>query len=100
MDPQEQQLSQLVRRVVGRLLAPTNMPGESRVPGVFVEGPPVRPVPPASAPAAAPAAPGRMGLVVAVGSDHGGFAIKGQVLSWLAEAGHRRVEVRELKGVK
>jgi ribose 5-phosphate isomerase B len=93
MDPLEPQLSQLVRRVVGRLLAPTAMPGDSRVPGVFVEGPPLRPIPTTNTPASAQTPPGRPGLVVAVGSDHGGFAVKGQVLAWLAEAGHRGLDL-------
>lgn len=36
---------------------------------------------------------GGAGLRVAVGSDHGGYALKGEVLGWLRELGHRALDL-------
>lgn len=101
MDPE---LRQMVTRVVGRVLAergleshPTRRPTTPRPGGIHVAG-----TDPASAPRPGPAPtrtadPGT-GVVrpairsVAVGSDHGGFAMKQDVLGWVRELGYAVVD--------
>jgi ribose 5-phosphate isomerase B len=97
MQAPDPELPAIVRRVVGRLLAggPDEAP---RLPGVFVERGDLRPGSDAAAPqgkssAGNEAPAGRPGLVIAVGSDHGGYEAKQRVLTWLREAGHRPLDL-------
>jgi ribose 5-phosphate isomerase B len=44
-------------------------------------------------PAGAPTAAGRSARTVAVGADHGGFALKQDVIAWIRELGHVAVDL-------
>lgn len=97
MQVPDSELPAIVRRVVGRLLS-SGGDGIPRLPGVFVERGDLRPesgpeVSRVSAGGAENPAPRQPGLVVAVGSDHGGFEAKRLVLDWLREAGHRPLDL-------
>ena len=97
MQVPESELPAIVRRVVGRLLS-GGASATPRLPGVFVERGDLRPgaqtPEPEGQPSPAGAAPlGRPGLVIAVGSDHGGYEAKQRVLTWLRESGHRPLDL-------
>lgn len=94
MQVPDSELPAIVRRVVGRLLS-SGADALPRVPGVFVERGDLRPEngSEGSAGSAGNPAPQHPALVVAVGSDHGGYEAKRLVLDWLREAGHRPLDL-------
>jgi ribose 5-phosphate isomerase B len=87
--PSAEELSALVRRALGRALAEQGLAPGPRMSGVHVEV--RRAEDPARPEARAPGA--RPPLRVAVGADHGGFQLKGDVLVWLRELGHRPLDL-------
>jgi len=80
----------IARRAAGRALSERGLPGAPRLPGVHVtgDGPEAAPrIGSDPAPAALAGDPERTTLRVALGADHGGYPLKGDLIAWVRELG-------------